>query len=276
MATMNMQMMAVDYVMNYALKHFEMVYDSLVNFDYEMFEQLCAAWMANAKSLMRQIWNCMSVETMWCSWLVTIGACYMLSHLGLRGSSSSSRLRKRQCGARRHQAKMKLKALLFASWAYHSQAMEGGEQAFLQRMSTLAEAATSAASAAEKALTLMASSSTGGASSSTGETLQAGLSAASRVLKNPDCFTGDDPHSFAAWKFGFCSWLSFGDPRYQRGLEAVEKLKTSEDIKPYTLKSRNFPSSSTRSSPPTSEDVAWDWCEVSQRAKMDSDCGERW
>ena len=29
--------------------------------------------------------------------------------------------------------------LLFASWAYHSQAMQGGEQTFLQRMSALAE-----------------------------------------------------------------------------------------------------------------------------------------
>ena len=43
--------------------------------------------------------------------------------------------------------------MLFASWAYHSQAMQGGEQAFLQRMSALAEAA----SAAEKVLNLMAS-----------------------------------------------------------------------------------------------------------------------
>ena len=54
--------------------------------------------------------------------------------------------------------RLQLKALLFASWAYNSQAMEGGEQAFLQRMSTLAEAATSAATAAERALSLMASS----------------------------------------------------------------------------------------------------------------------
>ena len=200
----------------------------------------------------------------------------MLSHLGLRGSSSSSRLRKRQCGARRHQAKMKLKALLFASWAYHSQAMEGGEQAFLQRMSTLAEAATSAASAAEKALTLMASSSTGGASSSTGETLQAGLSAASRVLKNPDCFTG---HALTALQRGSLGF-AVGLPSVILDINVVWKQwrssRRAKTSNPTRLKSRNFPSSSTRSSPPTSEDVAWDWCEVSQRAKMDSDCGERW
>ena len=79
--------------------------------------------------------------------------------------------------------------LLFVSWAYHSQAMQGGEQAFLQRMSALAEAA----SAAEKVLNLMATSGSGGSSGSAGDVAQAGLSMASRVLKNPDCFTGDAP-----------------------------------------------------------------------------------
>ena len=131
-------------------------------------------------------------------------------------------------GPRRCQMRMQLKAILFASWAYHSQAMSG-KQAFLQRMSTLAEAATSAA----KALNLMASSGSG-SSSASGDIAEAGLSMASRVLKNPNHFTGDDPHSFSSGKFGFCSWVSFGDSPFQKAFEEIEKLKPGEDLKPYS------------------------------------------
>eukprot|EP00435_Cladocopium_sp_Y103_P025443 s995_g6.t1 len=57
---------------------------------------------------------------------------------------------------------------------------------------------------------------------------------ASRVLKNPDPFSGEDPYSFSAWKFGSCSWVSFGDSRFQKAFEEVEKLKPSEDLLPYS------------------------------------------
>ena len=236
-AAMNMQIMMMDYLVDYVMENFVMVYDVLVNLINNKVNQIGAMWLALTMVDMRQVWELMSMEAMWYSWLVTIAICYtMVSHLGLCRAakrSTTSRSRRRQFGVQRHQQKVQLKALLFATWAYHCQAMEGGEQAFLQRMSTLAEAATSAASAAEKALNMMASA-TGGSSSSTGDATQSGLSVASRVLKNPDCFTGDDPYAFAAWKFGFCSWLSFGDARYQRGLEAIEKLKPNEEIKPYS------------------------------------------
>jgi hypothetical protein len=97
----------------------------------------------------------------------------------------------------------------------------------------LAEAATSAAAAAEKMLNMMASSGSG-SGSATGDIAQAGLSMASRVLKNPDHFTGDDPHSFSSWKFGFCSWISLGDNRFQKAFEEIEKLKPGDDLKPYS------------------------------------------
>ena len=215
-----------------------MVDDMLLNYDSISYEMMVAAWMALVKAFMEKFMDNMTVNHMWCCWTASLVACMLVSHLGCATrTSSKSRAKRKQCGARRCQARLQLKAILFASWAVSGQAMEGGEQAFLQRMSSLAEAATSAASAAEKALNLMASS---GSSGSTGDAAQAGLSMASRVLKNPDCFTGDDPHSFAAWKFGFCSWLSFGDPRFQRGLEAVEQLKQSEDIKPYSAEEQDL------------------------------------
>ena len=78
---------------------------------------------------------------------------------------------------------------------------EQGEHAILQRMTILAEAATNAASAAERALNTMGSSS----SSSSGGALRTGLSAASKILRNPDRFSGEDTHVFSPWKFSFVS-----------------------------------------------------------------------
>ena len=116
------------------------------------------------------------------------------------------------------------------------------EQAFLQRMANLAEAATSAANAAERALNQMsqAGAATSSSSSSIADATQAGLTMASRVLKNPESFSGEDPYSFSSWKFGFCSWLSFGDGRFQKAFEEIEKLKPAEEIKPYTSDERDL------------------------------------
>eukprot|EP00435_Cladocopium_sp_Y103_P058050 s196_g20.t1 len=109
-------------------------------------------------------------------------------------------------------------------------------------MATLAEAATSAATTAERALSQMAQAGVGATSSasSTGDSTQAGLSMAARVLKNPDPFSGDDPYSFSSWKFGFCSWISFGANRFQKAFEEVEKLKPTEELKPYSANERDL------------------------------------
>ena len=233
MAVMNLQFEVMGYMVNYVKETHINVYDTIMNFDSSKFMEFCAAVVAMVMIGMRQTFELMSVEMMWSSWLATMAICYMMSHLGLLVTRNpTSRLGKRRCGAQRGQMKLQLKALVFASVAYHSQAMEGGEAQFLQRMATLAEAATSAAAAAEKALNMVAAGSA--TSSSSGDPTQSGLSMAARVLKNPDPFSGDDPHSFPQWKFGFCSWLSFGDQRFQKAFEEVEKLKPSEDIKPYS------------------------------------------
>ena len=107
------------------------------------------------------------------------------------------------------QIQMQLKALLFASWISCCSGMEGGspgENAFLQQMSVLATAATNAAAAAERALGAIATQSASSSSSGAGD---GGLQAATRILKNPDVYTGEDPMAFSGWKFTFCSWLSF-------------------------------------------------------------------
>jgi hypothetical protein len=224
MAFMNMQFEVMGYMVNYVKEIYINVYDTIMNFDSTKFMEFCAAVVAMVMIGMRQTFELMSVEMVWSSWLATMAICYMMSHLGLLVTRTpTSRLGKRRCGAQRGQMKLQLKALVFASVAYHSQAMEGGEAQFLQRMATLAEAATSAAAAAEKALNMVAAGSA--TSSSSGDPTQSGLSMAARVLKNPDPFSGDDPHVFPQWKFGFCSWLSLGDQRFQKAFEEVEKLK---------------------------------------------------
>ena len=60
-----------------------------------------------------------------------------------------------------------------------------------------------------------------------------GLSAASRILKPPDTFSGDDPMTFASWRFQFTSWLTFGDSRYATMLERVECLTAPPALSTY-------------------------------------------
>ena len=88
-----------------------------------------------------------------------------------------------------------------------------GERVFLERVTSLTEAATAAANAATQALSSMTSKAS------------TGLESATRILKSPDVFTGEDPMVFQTWKVQFSSWLSFGDQRYQEVLDKVEALK---------------------------------------------------
>eukprot|EP00435_Cladocopium_sp_Y103_P030748 s1024_g7.t1 len=201
-ATMNMQIEVMDYVAEYVKELYVTAYVFLVKFESIKFNELCATCVAMVIYVMRQFLELMTVESMWTCWLLTLAACYALSHFGLgTRTSGTNRLQKRQCGALRHQQKLQLKAILFASWACHGQAMEtggedAGEQAFLQRMSTLTEAATSAATAAERALNMMANAGAPSSSSGPADATQSGL----------------------------C----------QKALEEVEKVKAGEELKPHS------------------------------------------
>ena len=116
----------------------------------------------------------------------------------------------------------KVKVVLWLSMMGSAQAMQEGspvaagsqgERVFLERVTSLTEAATAAANAAAQALSSMQSRSS------------TGLESATRILKSPDVFTGEDPMVFQTWKFQFSSWLSFGDQRFQEVLEKVEALR---------------------------------------------------
>eukprot|EP00435_Cladocopium_sp_Y103_P074378 s47_g48.t1 len=193
---------------------------------------------------MRQFFGLMSVERTWMCWLATMCSLLAMSHLGLwsgTGPTSwtsttslrSTRLAKQRMRVKKVQWKTQLKALLFASWIQCCSGMEG-EQAFLQQMTVLATAATNAASAAERAIGLMSSQSTSSSGAGGGQPEGGGLQAAARILKNPESFSGEDPLSFIGWKFAFCSWLSFGDGRFQKCFENLEKLGPEEDVPAYS------------------------------------------
>ena len=192
---------------------------------------------------MGQFFGLMSVERMWMSWLTAIFSMLALSHLGLWFKTSTrprtftsrnpTRMERHRLRVKKVELQMQLKAVLFASWISCCSGMEGGspgENAFLQQMSMLATAATNAATAAERALGMMANQPV----SSSHATGDGGLQAATRILKNPDVYTGDDPLGFSGWKFTFCSWLSFGDPRFQKAFDNLDKLSPTDDIPEYS------------------------------------------
>eukprot|EP00435_Cladocopium_sp_Y103_P025937 s2422_g6.t1 len=190
---------------------------------------------------------------MWLSWLATMCLLLTWSHLGrcwivpTSWTTStllrSSRLEKQRRHVKKVQFRVQLKAMLFASLIQSCNGMQEGqggqpgEQAFLQQMTSLATAATNAANAAERAIGLL-SSANGPSSSSAGSACGGqdggGLQAAARILKNPESFSGEDPLSFVSWKFAFCSWLSFGDGRFQKCFENLEKLSPEEDVPAYS------------------------------------------
>ena len=116
-------------------------------------------------------------------------------------------------------------SLMFICSCSSAAAME--QDAMLQRIISLTEAATRAALSAEQTLGQVQSMTSSAKSSSEG------LQAASRILKAPDTFNGDDPMQFAPWRFQFTSWLTFGDSRYTTLLEKVESLTSAPSITTY-------------------------------------------
>ena len=202
----------------------------------------CEEWLEVLWKGMRHALEFMSVERIWAGWLVTVCILLWWSHLSLwrwlqtmalrSATRPSMRAEKNKLRVKRAQIRLQLRAILFISLSPCCRGMEGqGEQAFLQQMTVLATAATNAANAAERAIGLMSQSQS--SSSAGGGQGDSGLQAAARILKNPEAFTGDDPMAFSGWKFSFCSWLGFGDPRFQGYFEELEKLGPGETIPAY-------------------------------------------
>ena len=133
-----------------------------------------------------------------------------------------SRIEKRRSRRVAIVAKKQFMSMMVICSCASAAAME--QDAMLQRIISLTEAATRAALSAEQTLG-QAQTVTSSATSSS-----EGLQAASRILKAPDTFNGDDPTQSASWRFQVTSWLTFGDSRYTTLLEKVEAMTVSPTI----------------------------------------------
>ena len=158
-------------------------------------------------------------------WLLATRNNSMVCNFALNGRSRSRMNRRRLCRSR-STMRRQLGAMICLCMFWNVQAMQQAEvqEAILQRMMAMTEAATRAAAAAEAAMT-----SSAGASSSSD-----GLQSASKVLKNPDTYNGEDAMGFALWRFQFTSWLTYGDTRYADMLTKVDKMTDAPDIATYT------------------------------------------
>ena len=176
------------------------------------------SWLCNARYFLEE---CTRMQVMvisitvtaflWCVCVLQL----QVSHLSY-GNCAQSRvckLRKRRSAVEPQKQLMAVVLLCGVASAKAMDEQSGPQEAFLQHMTSMAEAATPAAAAAERALKR--------SSTSTGS--NEGLSAASRILKAPDVFSGQDAMFFQQWKHQFTNWLCFGDGRYFEALNNLEK-----------------------------------------------------
>ena len=164
-------------------------------------------------------------ETALVQWLVKVATGVQLVRSVCLASSpkrNSSRLEKRRCHLSMIKRRNHLRVLMFVAMVSHARCMD--QQVFMERMAEMTQAATRAAAAAAQASDrLQARSSASG-----------GLETASKVLKSPETFSGDNPLAFLAWKTTFETWLGFADEKYSDLLEKVEKLTRKPVMSTYS------------------------------------------
>ena len=162
-------------------------------------------WMFPA---LRLFLNCVGEE-----WTLLVCGCMVLLDVAFEHVSNGrkkwkamSRTEKKRSHLGRAECRRSLKVLCFVMMIHSARGMD--QQAFLDQIVELTRAATTAASSAASAMQSMQQLQQGKGSSASG------LESASRILKNPDVFSGDNALEFMSWKSLFESWLTFGDSRY--------------------------------------------------------------
>ena len=98
-----------------------------------------------------------------------------------------------------------------------------------QQITELAQAATRAAQAATTVAEKFGS-----------KGMSAGMESASKVLKNPDAFNGEDAASFMGWKLNFETWMSYGDERFNDLLGKVEKMDRAPSYASYDSEQKSM------------------------------------
>ena len=144
--------------------------------------------------------------------------------------------------------RLQLRATILVFMVRTSQAMEAGssqqagagnmQEILLTRLAELAQAATSAAVSADNAVRAQAA-----AQGTTGDgsfSAFRGLGDASRILKCPDTFSGEDAMCFPQWKLQFTSWLGFGDTRFVSKMAEVEAESEPPHFEDYTVENKDL------------------------------------
>lgn len=165
-------------------------------------------------------------ETALVQWLVKVATGVQLVKSVCLASSpkrNSSRLEKRRCHLNMIERRKHLQVLMFVAMVSYARCMD--QQVFMERIAEMTQAATRAAAAAAQASDRLQAS----RSSASG-----GLETASKVLKSPETFSGDNPLDFLAWKTSFETWLGFADEKYSDLLEKVEKLTRKPVMSTYS------------------------------------------
>ena len=172
-----------------------------------------------------QIFHAAVVVLLVSSWLGIMATSNMNPFRHVACQEHMSRIGKRRERRMVNVTKRQFIAMMMICSRTSSAAME--QDAVLQRIIALTEPATRAAMSAESTLNQVQTMTSSSSSSAEG------LQAASRILKAPHTFSGDDPVNFASWRFRFTSWLTFGDSRYTTLLEKVETMTTVWTISSY-------------------------------------------
>ena len=141
-----------------------------------------------------------------CGCMVLLDVAFEHVSNGRKKWKAMSRIEKKRSHLGRAECRRSLKVLCFVMMIHSARGMD--QQAFLDQIVELTRAATTAASSAASAMQSMQQLQQGKGSSASG------LESASRILKNPDVFSGDNALEFMSWKSLFESWLTFGDSRY--------------------------------------------------------------
>ena len=99
----------------------------------------------------------------------------------------------------------------------------------VQQITELAQAATRAAQAATTVAEKFGS-----------KGMASGMESASKVLKNPDVFNGEDAASFMGWKLNFETWMAYGDDRFSELLGKVEKVSHAASFSAYDSEQKSM------------------------------------
>ena len=137
-----------------------------------------------------------------------------------------SRLEKRKSRLGHYRLMRQMQVLIWISMMGNCWAMDVN---VAQQITELAQAATRAAQAATTVAEKVGS-----------KGMASGMESASKVLKNPDVFSGEDAASFMGWKLNFETWMTYGDERFGELLGKIEKMSNAPSFAAYDSEQKSM------------------------------------